>query len=334
VTNFKVRSEKMEDVRKNIRTRITLFVFIIVVVMTRLCIAGPATTAEPDWPREIVVPEGTITLYQPQIESFEGNKLTARAAVSIIKKGETEPAFGAVWFDARVSTDRDTRIVTLLDLNVPMVKFPNADPAKVQQLQAVLNREIPKWDPTISLDRVLAMLDLVEKEKKAASNYKTTPPKIIVVKHPAVLVTIDGEPQLSKVDDSDLMRVVNTPFFIVLDPKTNKYYLKGGSKWLSAGDIKGPWRSEPNPPASVKVEAAKETESSQQDADRTDQRIPQIIVSTEPAELIVIDGEPKYTPISGSNLLGHWHAASLCSVIGSLVRFVKAGWDLVICRSR
>ena len=32
-------------------------------------------------------------------------------------------------------------------------------------------------------------------------------------------------------------------------------------------------------------------------------KIPRIVVSTEPADLIVADGEPKYTPISGTDLL-------------------------------
>ena len=37
-----------------------------------------------DWPREVLSSEGTITMYQPQIESYSGDSLKARAAVSII----------------------------------------------------------------------------------------------------------------------------------------------------------------------------------------------------------------------------------------------------------
>jgi hypothetical protein len=37
-----------------------------------------------DWPREVLSSEGTITMYQPQIESYSGDSLKARAAVSIL----------------------------------------------------------------------------------------------------------------------------------------------------------------------------------------------------------------------------------------------------------
>jgi len=208
-----------------------------------LFVYASAGAYEPEWPREIDVPEGHIEIYQPQLESFKGDKLTARMAVSVTKKGETEPVFGAIWVKAWVSTDRETRMVTLLDLDVTAVNFPNADPDKVQKLTAILESKVPRGDLSISLDRLLVMLDLVEKEKKAAENFKSIPPKIIFSTHPAVLVMIDGEPKLGKVEGSDLMRVVNTPFFIVLDVKTTAYYLKGEG-WLTANDVMGPWQSE------------------------------------------------------------------------------------------
>ena len=79
------------------------------------------------WPRHILTPEAEIVIYQPQLESFTGNKLTGRAAVSVTPKGRDEPFFGALWIAARVSTDRDLRIVTLLDIDIQAVKFPPPD---------------------------------------------------------------------------------------------------------------------------------------------------------------------------------------------------------------
>ncbi|MHC4343379.1 MAG: hypothetical protein ACYSUP_01675 [Planctomycetota bacterium] len=295
----------MERTKKNVRSRVARTALSIIMVAVVLCVAEVVAAAERDWPRDIKVAEGTITLYQPQMESFKGDKLSARAAISFLQKGETEPVFGAVWFDARVATDRDTRVVTLLDIDVPQAKFPNADPAKVEKLTALLKAEIPKWDPTMSLDRLLTALDLVEKEKTAAENLKSIPPKIIVSKSPAVLVTIDGEPKLGQVEDSELMQVVNTPFFILYDPKTTIYYLKAGDDWLSASNIKGPWKDEDNPPAAVIVAAAKIGTQQAQDAESSlSEQMPQIIVATEPTELIVIEGEPSYSIIAGTDLLG------------------------------
>ena len=122
---------------------------------------------KPKWPREIDIPEAKIVMYQPQLESFEGNRLKARAAVSVAASDEIEPVFGTVWLDATVSTDRDNRTVTCTTVHVPEAKFPDADPAKVEKLKGILAREIPKWNLTISLDRLLTMMELVEKERKA-----------------------------------------------------------------------------------------------------------------------------------------------------------------------
>lgn len=273
-------------------------------VVTLLCITGFSSAAQLEWPRDIILPEGTVVLYQPQLESFQADKLSARAAISFTKKGETGPLFGAVWLTARTLTDRDQRTVTLLEVDVPTVRFPNVSEDKTERIVGMLKREIPKWNVTVSLDRLLTMLDLVEKEKIAADGLRNDPPKIIVSKHPAVLVTIDGDPLLGDVENSHLMRVLNTPFFIVLDPQSSAYYLKGGDDWLAAADIMGPWQSVDDPPAAVIALAAQTGDQSPQDTESAlSEKRPQIIVVTEPTELIVIEGEPNYSILTGTDLL-------------------------------
>ena len=67
--------------------------------------------------------------------------MTARTAVSFIKMGESEPIFGAVWFSARVPTDRDTRMVKLLSINVNSAKSPEATPGKIVRLDTIIRNE-------------------------------------------------------------------------------------------------------------------------------------------------------------------------------------------------
>jgi len=135
--------------------------------MVPMALCAPADAraeaeTEAVWPRQIITPKATVVIYQPQLESFRADKLTARAAVSVTPSGQTDPIFGAVWIDARVSTDRDARTATLLDVTVPTAKFPNAEPGKVAHLTALLERELPKGELSISLHRLLAMLHVVE----------------------------------------------------------------------------------------------------------------------------------------------------------------------------
>ena len=168
----------------------------------------------------------------------------------------------------------------------------------------MVKKEIHKKDMTISLDRLLTMLDLVEKERAVAEDLKITPPKIIFVTHPAVLVSIDGDPELRKIENSTLMRVVNSPFFIVFNSATKTYYLKGGDKWFAARDVMGPWQNEPAPPPSVVAVASSELSGQDEGTtQKSNERMPQMIVVTKPAELITTEGEPKYKPISGTDIL-------------------------------
>jgi hypothetical protein len=280
-------------------------------VITALFIVlfGSVTIAQAiEWPREIDSPDAKIMVYQPQLETFKNDKMTGRAAVSVTKKSEKEPVFGAVWMTARVSTDRNMRTVRLLDLDVTKVKFPESekiDPENIKRFEALLEAELPKGIHDISLDRVLAMLELVEKEKAVAKDLKHAPPKIIFISHPAMLVTIDGEPELREVKNSALMRVINTAFFIAFDPSKKMYYLKGGNEWLSSPDVMGPWKAGAKPPASVVTLAAQDLPEEQRKEETSAQtsRMPQIIVTTVPAELIVSEGDPKYKTISGTGLL-------------------------------
>ena len=281
--------------------------------VTCVALAGPlmaraATVDEQDWPREIEVAKGTVTVYQPQLETFVDNKLTARTAVSILPKGQEEPAFGAVWITAEISTDRDTRVVELLSVDVTDVKFPKTDPGKAAELESMLEGEIPTWELTMSLDHLLAMLDLVEKQQRAADNLSVEPPDIIFVTHPAALVTIDGDPKMLQVEGSALMRVANTPVFMVFDPDSKAYYLKGeGEEWHTAAEVTASWKVTDSPPASV-VKLFEQVQASEGDGgvaeeDELDPMMPAIVVVTKPTALVFTDGEPEYTPIAGTDLL-------------------------------
>lgn len=253
------------------------------------------------WPRQIDVPEGKIVIYQPDMDSFEGNILEARAAISVTPTGTTAPVFGAVWVRCRVDVDTDERMVTFSEMRVPRVRFPESEPGDENKVITILEKEIPKWDLSISLDRFLTGLDLVEKEQATLEDFKHAPPKILVENSPAVLILIDGDPILQKIENSSLQYVANTPFLIVYDRSKKAFYLNGGQIWMEASDIMGPWKQSQRVPGEVKKLTPPE-EDVETFGDE-EGRMPKIIVSREPSELIVIDGAPDYKPIEGDDLL-------------------------------
>src|SRR5580700_8808942 len=77
------------------------------------------------WPKTINASDGSIIhVYEPQAESFKGNILKGRAAFSVSHAGDTaEPAFGTLWAVATVETDKDSRTVHILAVNIPNLRL-------------------------------------------------------------------------------------------------------------------------------------------------------------------------------------------------------------------
>ncbi|MHC1742600.1 MAG: hypothetical protein AB9873_06155 [Syntrophobacteraceae bacterium] len=275
-------------------------------------LSGSSRAADSEWPKKFVHPEASIVLYQPQLETFKEDKLTARSAVSVQKKDEKVPVFGVVWFSARVATDRDTRMATIQGVQATNVKFADAKPEQEEKLRVFLENEVKDWEYTLSLDRIVAAMDKVQEAMRADAGLNTEPPKILFVTHPAVLVPVDGDPKLLPLPSSKLMRVGNTPFLLVYEPEGKSYYLRGGDEWLAATELKGPWNIPGTIPSDVDAmwkEIEKQTgeagakRGGPRKVEAVAGKMPQIIVATEPTELLATEGEPQYTPIQGTDLL-------------------------------
>ncbi len=185
--------------------------------------------AEQQWPKMIQTSDTRIVIYQPQLEAFNANKLTARSVVSVTTGNSAEPVFGVLCFDAQVETDFDTRTVYFYRYQRQKSHISRyTGKAKRPISMLFLKTEMPKWNLQMSLDEMLTSLELVEKEKKAGEEMKNEPPKIIFSEVPAVLVVFDGEPKLREVEKTNLMKAVNTPFFVVLDMPEQNILSQGG----------------------------------------------------------------------------------------------------------
>ena len=75
---------------------------IIIAMSLVLGFGRPALAAQDPWPKRFEHPKGTVVMYQPQLEDFKDDILTARAAVSVKTKAMKAPVFGAVWLSGRV----------------------------------------------------------------------------------------------------------------------------------------------------------------------------------------------------------------------------------------
>jgi hypothetical protein len=262
-------------------------------------LAAPLRAAPTDWPRTINTEKGTMMIYQPQVEDLKGDMLTARAAFSITPTGKTEPLFGVCWTATKIQTDRDAGTVSTLGTKVTRVRMPGITADQEKKIAAFIEKEFPKWNLVISLAQLQAGLTAAERERASVDGLKADPPKIVYKTEPSVLVFMDGEPRLAKIENTDFQRVINTPFAIVYDPASKIYYLSGNNVWYSATAALGPWSPVAKPPAAVMALAPPDTSADS----KTPSPPPKVVVATVPTELIWTDGAAKYSPIAGGELL-------------------------------
>ena len=268
------------------------------------------------WPREATEGGRTFTVYQPQIETWDGARLHARAAVSVESTASPLQHFGVVWFSARAEVDKVNRLVALTDFQIDKVSFPS-ESDRAADYQKVLERRLPREVSRISLDRVQAALAITEAQRVAGTpqQVKNDPPRVIFSTTPALLVLVDGKPVLRQVEGTSLslQRVVNSWALILVDQKAGKHYLRAMGRWFEASTLDGPWAVAVRPPAAL--DAAMQTAERSQRVNLLDDPgpdvkdavargvVPAVYVSTVPAELIQTKGRPDYEPIEGTDLL-------------------------------
>ena len=248
------------------------------------------------WPKEIDTGSLHLVLYQPQADSWKGNRLEARSAVIVTLKGDTTQIFGTVSTSARTEVDKETRLVALEDIAVKEAIFPSA-PSLEGKLRKAVRESVPSWPRTISLDRLLADLAITQTETKAETvRLKNDPPKIIFSKESAVLILIEGDPVYRTVEGTPYTRVVNTPALLLFNSAAGTFYLDGGRWWMSASSWTGPWTAAANPPQDldeIKQQLTKDDEKEPSEAVVAHLGNPPVVyLSTVPAELLVTQGDP------------------------------------------
>lgn len=267
-----------------------------------LAVAHPAAAQGVDggWPREIRQDGDVLRYYQPQVDGWDDQKLLRmRLAVVVSGPAFKTPVAGALWLEARTDTDVGTRTVHLTDLKVERVLFALTDKALADRAEETLRRLIPPGPIVVALDRVLAGVKAAAAPRRAPA-LKNDPPMIIVSRQPARLVVFDGQPVFAPIGNTGLQYAINTNWTFVNVIASAEYYLLDDRTWLAASDIAGPW-SVADRLASGFLDLPdddnwKDARAAAAAMQAQYRQAPRVHVVTQPAEMVVIDGEPKLAP--------------------------------------
>ena len=274
----------------------------------------PSTPADPGWPRQFYYSGDSITIYQPQIESWQDNLIRARAAVAIKAPGMDAPTYGVITMQGVTAVNKDTRLVDVYDIAVTNGKFPAAGNQE-SNFVATLTLVVPAGANAVSLDRLELSLSVSEEQQAAnAVPVLNTPPSIIFTDRQSLLVLVDGAPRYVAVTGQPLMRVVNTTVFLARD-ESDHYWLHVYDGYMTATALKGPWTVADKVPSSVQKAGQAAAKSGQVDMmtgyapndsapkpTLKNTTPPAIFVATSPTELMVTKGPPSYVAIPGTDL--------------------------------
>ena len=267
------------------------------------------TSVDGGWPRAYVTPAGAhLLIYQPQVASWNGREqMVAYAAVAYQQTKDPKPSLGTVKIEAATSVALEDRLVKFSPLKITETNFGSLPREQVQDVLAAIDGGIPDHERVIALDRVLASVDRSQIFPRNTDGVKAEPPAIHFRTGSAVLVGFDGQPIWSPIRDNDLKFAVNTNWDVFEHEPTRTYFLRHERMWLKATDVKGPWTPAGTLPASfAKLPADdnwKDVKATLPAASVIARAMPEVIVSTSPAELILLRGTAVYVPVSGTRLM-------------------------------
>ena len=262
------------------------------------------------WPRTADVNGATISIYQPQLNSWNGNLLDAYAAVKIKVSGSDVTNYGVIWFTARTEVDKVNRVVTVNDFALTKQNFPTL--VNNGSAYAAAFKGAMPWTENMPLDELetaLATTSVDAEQHRVAVN--NDPPKIILSTTPAVLVSIDGKPVL-RPSAEGFLKVLNTRALILADASSNTYYLALMDGWVESKAVNGPWTFAAHPPAALeKIKSAAIADDQNQVVGNDKQSLasanedgeaPTVYITTAQAELLLTKGEPQFEPLAGTTL--------------------------------
>lgn len=264
--------------------------------------------ADPGWPRLYsLAKSGEALVYTPQPASWERQRrLVAWAAVSYQAKDAKKPVLGTVKIDADTLIAMDERLVRFEPFRITEFHFPALPDAQARELVRELEKAVQEGGRVVALDRVLAGVDGGQVVPRETPGLKADPPRIFHSTRFAVLVSFDGKPVWSPIQGTDLRFAVNTNWDVFEHPPSKKFFLRDQDSWLQAVAVEGPWRPAGGLPASFARLPADENwrdvRSSLPGRPLTVETAPAVFVATEPAELILLPGEPRYERVWGTRL--------------------------------
>ncbi|MBK6543463.1 MAG: hypothetical protein IPG10_19745 [Flavobacteriales bacterium] len=126
--------------------------FVVRFGLLALLAAGSITAgAQDQWPVVFTANGDEVQVFTPQPESYDGSRVSMRAAVALKRATDKEPVFGAIWGQGTLEVDRGSRMGKLTSFNVTDARMPGLETAELNRFKETLSaeiRSIPRRSPS------------------------------------------------------------------------------------------------------------------------------------------------------------------------------------------
>src|SRR2546423_6666680 len=188
---------------------------------------GSGQSTDSSWPREKYSNGTQVIVYHPQVDDWKNfQDLNWRMAISLTpKSGKT--VVGVVEMKGTTSIDNVAKLVTITNPEITGTYFPSLDKATKEKMDQVFKTFVPSTF-SVSLHSLIASTP--KKESPAGAQLNNDPPKMFVGYRPSILLSVNGEPVLSEVPNTNLKFIVNTQWPLFFDSGNSTDYLASGQQ--------------------------------------------------------------------------------------------------------
>jgi hypothetical protein len=265
--------------------------------------SGSDQSGDSAWPREKYSNGTRLIIYQPQVDDWKDfQQLTWRMAVSLTPKNGKE-ALGVVEMKGNTDIDNVAKVAIITNPQVTGTYFPSLDKATADKMEQLFKTFVP---PTVSISLHSLIASTPKKAAPGGAQLNNEPPKIFVGYRPSILLSVNGEPVLSEVPNTNLKFVVNTQWPLFFDEGNSAYYLAVGQQWLMSNSLEGQWSATKKlPPDMSKVPQDKQWSALKKfipPPAKPKGAAPDVFYSDKPAEVVLFDGQPVYAQIPDTQL--------------------------------
>ncbi len=276
-------------------------------LMLVLAYSSLVMAQDPGWPRQLTNNGSVLVLYTPQVADWQQYQTIEFRMAFALTPYQAKQVVGVLYIDATTNVDTYNHMVSIYNLNVTGVHFPGMDESTAASLGQTVRSFIDVTKTVnVSMERIVACTP--KKQNPAQDvNVKNDPPTIFVSNAPAILLQLEGQPGIADCTKGGIQYVFNANWPVFFDNKASKYYLFDDVEWQSASQLTGPWVFTSKLPSSLtsltKDDHWKDVlKGSIPAPGKPGNGLPKIFYSESPAEIILFQGPPDFTPITGTSL--------------------------------